>query len=147
VPPAPDPGSVDAETLAEAVAEQLLARWGVVFRDLVARETLAVPWRQVLWALRRLEARGTARGGRFVTGFVGEQFALPEAVEGLRATRRRERQDELIRVAAVDPLNLVGILTPGPRVPAVRRNAVAYRDGAPVAAGAGGTAALGVATR
>ena len=133
--PAPAAGSVDAETLAEAVAEQLLARWGVVFRDLVARETLAVPWREVLWALRRLEARGTARGGRFVTGFVGEQFALPEAVEGLRQTRRRERQDEMVRVAAVDPLNLVGILTPGPRVPAVRRNVVVYRDGAPVSAG------------
>ena len=69
------------ETLAEAVAEQLLARWGVVFRDLVARETLAVPWREILWALRRLEARGTIRGGRFVTGFVGEQYALPDAVE------------------------------------------------------------------
>ncbi|MGH7358919.1 MAG: Lhr family helicase, partial [Candidatus Rokuibacteriota bacterium] len=147
VPAAPDPGSVDAETLAEAVAEQLLARWGVVFRDLVVRETLAVPWREVLWALRRLEARGTARGGRFVTGFVGEQFALPEAVEGLRATRRRGRQDEVVRVAAVDPLNLVGILAPGPRVPAVRRNTVVYRDGAPVAAGAGGAVALGVATR
>ena len=75
------------ETLAEAVAEQLLARYGVVFRDLALRETLAVPWREVLWALRRLEARGTARGGRFVTGFVGEQYALPEAVEALRQTR------------------------------------------------------------
>ena len=147
VPPAPAAGSVDAETLAEAVAEQLLARWGVVFRDLVARETLAVPWREILWALRRLEARGTVRGGRFVTGFVGEQFALPEAVEGLRQTRRRERQDEMVRVAAVDPLNLVGILTPGPRVPAVRRNVVVYRDGAPVSAGPAGAAALGAATR
>ena len=133
--PRPAAGSVDAETLAEAVAEQLLARWGVVFRDLVARETLAVPWREVLWALRRLEARGTVRGGRFVTGFVGEQFALPEAVEGLRQTRRRERQGEVVRVAAVDPLNLVGILTPGPRVPAVRGNTVVYQDGAPIPAG------------
>ena len=73
------------------MAEQLLARWGVVFRDLVARETLALPWRELVWALRRLEARGKSRGGRFVTGFVGEQFALPEAVEGLRPTRRRAR--------------------------------------------------------
>jgi ATP-dependent Lhr-like helicase len=150
VPPPPAAGSVDAETLAEAVAEQLLARWGVVFRDLLARETLAVPWREILWALRRLEARGTVRGGRFVTGFVGEQYALAEAVEGLRQTRRRERAGEIVRVAAVDPLNLVGILTPGPRVPAVRRNTVVYHDGAPVpAAGAGaGTAprpTLGVA--
>jgi ATP-dependent Lhr-like helicase len=141
---------VDAETLADAVAEQLLARWGVVFRDLVARETLAIPWREVVWALRRLEARGTARGGRFVTGFVGEQFALPEAVEGLRQTRRRERQGETVRIAAVDPLNLVGIVTPGPRVPAVRRNAVVYHDGAPVSAGSSGMisrATLGAATR
>ena len=118
VPPPPPTSAVDVETLAEAVAEQLLARWGVVFRDLVARETLAVSWREVLWAFRRLEARGTIRGGRFVTGFVGEQYALPEAVEGLRETRRRERSGEIVRVAAVDPLNLVGILTPGPRVPA-----------------------------
>ena len=128
------------ETLAEAVAEQLLARWGVVFRDLVARETLAVSWREVLWAFRRLEARGTIRGGRFVTGFVGEQYALPEAVEGLRETRRRERSGEIVRVAAVDPLNLVGILTPGPRIPAVRRHAVVYHDGAPVLAGGAATA-------
>ncbi len=89
---------LDVETLAEAVAEQLLARYGVVFRDLVARETLALPWREILRALRRLEARGTARGGRFVTGFVGEQYALPEAVEALRATRRRERTGEIVRV-------------------------------------------------
>jgi ATP-dependent Lhr-like helicase len=135
VPPPPPTSAVDVETLAEAVAEQLLARWGVVFRDLVARETLAVSWREILWAFRRLEARGAIRGGRFVTGFVGEQYALPEAVEALRETRRRERTGEIVRVAAVDPLNLVGILTPGPRVPAVRRHAVVYHDGAPVPAG------------
>src|SRR6266542_2930123 len=82
--------SADVETLAEAVAEQLLARYGVVFRDVLARESFVLPWREVLWALRRLEARGVARGGRFVTGFVGEQYALPEAVELLRQTRRRE---------------------------------------------------------
>jgi ATP-dependent Lhr-like helicase len=129
--PAPADGAAgtDVETLAEAVAEQLLARYGVVFRDLVARESLALPWREVLWALRRMEARGTARGGRFVTGFVGEQYALPEAVEALRQTRRRERTGEIVRVAAVDPLNLAGILIPGPRVPALRGNVVTYRDG------------------
>jgi len=103
-----------------------------VFRDLVARETLAVSWREVLWALRRLEARGTIRGGRFVTGFVGEQYALPEAVEALRQTRRHERTGEIVRVAAVDPLNLVGVLTPGPRIPAVRTQQVVYRDGIPL---------------
>ena len=124
--------SADVETLAEAVAEQFLARYGVVFRDLMARESLVLPWREILWALRRMEARGTARGGRFVTGFVGEQYALPEAVELLRRTRRRERTGEMVRVAAVDPLNLVGILTPGPRVPAQRGNLVVYRDGLPI---------------
>ena len=120
------------------MAEQLLARWGVLFRDVVARETLAVPWREVLWALRRLEARGTVRGGRFVTGFVGEQYALPAAVDLLRETRRRERAGETVRVTAVDPLNLVGVVTPGPRVPAVRGNVVVYRDGIPVAPGTAG---------
>jgi ATP-dependent Lhr-like helicase len=122
----------DRDALAEAVAEQLLARWGVVFRDLLARETLAVPWRDVLWAFRRMEARGTIRGGRFVTGFSGEQYALPEAVEQLRAVRRRERTGETVRISATDPLNLVGIITPGPRVTAVRTNTVAYVDGLPV---------------
>jgi ATP-dependent Lhr-like helicase len=146
VPAPPPAGEVDGEALAEALAEQLLARWGVVFRDLVARETLAVPWRDVLWAFRRLEARGTIRGGRFVTGFVGEQYALPEAVEGLRAMRRRERSGEIVRLAAVDPLNLVGILTPGPRVPAVRRNMVVYHDGVPVPAGGGPRPAIRPAT-
>ena len=119
--------------MAEAVAEQLLARWGVVFRALMVRENFAVPWREVLWALRRLEDRGAVRGGRFVTGFSGEQYALPGAVEALRATRRLPRRDEWVRLSAADPLNLVGILTPGPRVPAVRAGEVVYRDGFPVA--------------
>jgi ATP-dependent Lhr-like helicase len=129
--PETDP-SAEREALAEAVAEQLVARWGVVFRDLLARETLALPWRDLQWALRRLEARGTLRGGRFVTGFTGEQYALPGAVEALRSTRRLERRGEVVRLSAVDPLNLVGILTPGPRVPAVRTQHVVYRDGLPV---------------
>jgi ATP-dependent Lhr-like helicase len=122
----------DRDELAEAVAEQLLARWGVVFRDLVARETLAIPWRDVLWALRRMEARGTARGGRFVTGFTGEQYALPAAVEQLRSVRRSPRDGETVHISATDPLNLVGIITPGPRVHAVRTNTVTYVDGLPV---------------
>ncbi|HVH05138.1 MAG TPA: hypothetical protein VNE71_03960 [Myxococcota bacterium] len=124
--------ALDAEALAEAVAEQLLARWGVVFRDLAAREALAVPWRDVQRALRRFEARGTIRGGRFVTGFVGEQYALPEAVEMLRRVRRTERTGELVRVSAADPLNLTGVLLPGARIPAVRTREVVYRDGLPV---------------
>jgi ATP-dependent Lhr-like helicase len=120
------------DALSEAIAEQLLVRWGVVFRDVVARETIALPWRDVVWALRRMEARGTARGGRFVTGFAGEQFALPEAVEQLRAVRRRERSSEVVRVSATDPLNLAGILLPGPRITSVRTNSVVFEDGLPV---------------
>jgi len=137
-------GGADVETLAEAVAEQLLARYGVVFRALAMREGLAVPWREILWALRRMEARGTARGGRFVTGFVGEQYALPDAVEALRQTRRRERSGETVRLAAVDPLNLTGLITPGPRVPAVRGNAVTYRDGLPIAEHSGTVTAVSI---
>ena len=131
--PEPD-AAPEREALAEAVAEQLVARWGVVFRDLLARETLAVPWRDLQWALRRLEARGQLRGGRFVTGFTGEQYALPGAVEALRQTRRQERRGEIVRVCGADPLNLVGILTPGPRVPALRTQEVVYRDGLPLGA-------------
>jgi len=129
VPPASEP---ERDALAEALAEQLLARWGVVFRELMTRESLVVPWRELLWAFRRMEARGSVRGGRFVTGFSGEQYALPGAVEALRAARRLPRRGEVVRLSAVDPLNLVGILTPGPRIPAVRTRELAYRDGLPV---------------
>ena len=122
----------DPDARAEAVAEQLLARWGVVFRDLMAREHLALPWRDLLWAMRRLEARGLIRGGRFVRGFSGEQFALPEAVESLGRVRRSELPAERIRISATDPLNLVGILTPGPRIPAVPSREVVYLDGDPI---------------
>jgi ATP-dependent Lhr-like helicase len=137
----PDAQSVDdADGLAETVAEQLLARWGVVFWDLMTRENLAVPWREVIWALRRMEARGLIRGGRFVSGFVGEQYALPDAVEELRRVRRAQRAGEVVRVSAADPLNLVGIVVPGARVPAIRSNRVVYRDGLPVDPGLGGSA-------
>jgi len=123
---------IDSDELAEAIAEQLLVRYGVVFRDLVARETLALPWREIAWAFRRMEARGAIRGGRFVNGFVGEQYALPGAVDALRKTRNMERNGEVVRVSACDPLNLVGIITPGPKVPAVRGGEVTYCDGLPV---------------
>jgi ATP-dependent Lhr-like helicase len=121
----------DVDELAEAIAEQLLARWGVVFRDLLARESLAVPWREVLWALRRMEARGTIRGGRFVNGFSGEQYAAPEAIDVLRSVRKLPRSGEAIRISAADPLNLAGIVLPGPRVPALPTNSLTYIDGAP----------------
>ena len=126
--------SFDADELAEAVAEQLLARWGVVFRDILARESIRVPWRDLLFALRRMEARGVVRGGRFVTGFAGEQYALPGAVDALRRTRRLPHDGETIEISAADPLNLVGILTPGPRIPALRTNRVAFCDGIPTQA-------------
>jgi ATP-dependent Lhr-like helicase len=117
------------DELAEHVAGQLLARWGVVFWDLMARESLALPWREVVWALRRLEARGIVRGGRFVTGPAGEQYALPEAVEELRRARRAQRAGQTVTLNAADPLNLVGIVLPGARVTAVRTNSITYRDG------------------
>ena len=120
-----------AEELAEEAAMLLLHRYGVLFRDLLARESLRLPWRDLLRALRRLEARGTVRGGRFVSGFVGEQYALPEAVEALRAVRREPLSGERVTVSAVDPLNLVGVVLPGERVPAVRGRTVEYIDGMP----------------
>jgi ATP-dependent Lhr-like helicase len=115
----------------------LLARWGVVFWDLAAHEDLAVPWREILWALRRFEARGIARGGRFVTGFAGEQYAVPEALDELRHVTRTDRKGELVRLSAADPLNLSGVVLAGRRVPALRTNSIVLRDGviAPVAAG------------
>ncbi|HEV8132124.1 MAG TPA: hypothetical protein VGQ81_12790 [Acidobacteriota bacterium] len=120
--------------LGEQRARQYLRRYGVVFREMMSRETSAPPWRDLLGVLRRFEARGQIRGGRFVAGFIGEQFALPEAVEALRAMRRTSAQGQFLKVSACDPLNLVGILTPGPRVTAVSGNWVIYRDGVPVAA-------------
>ena len=127
--PPTDAASIDAE----ASARQLLHRYGVVFRDLVIRESSLPPWRDLLVALRRLEARGEIRGGRFVTGFVGEQFALPEALDELRGVRSPGPTPDVSRVAATDPANLVGILSPGPRVPAVVGNLVLYIDGHAVA--------------
>jgi ATP-dependent Lhr-like helicase len=111
----PAPAS-DQAASAEAFARLLLRRWGVIFRDLLARETLAPPWRELLVALRRLEARGEIRGGRFVAGFAGEQYALPEAVQLLRAVRRDPNSGAQIRISTADPLNLAGIILPGPRL-------------------------------
>jgi ATP-dependent Lhr-like helicase len=116
----------------ERLAAQYLRRWGVVFRDLLAREAAPPPWRELLGVYRALEARGAIRGGRFVAGFTGEQFALPEAVDALRAVRRAPREGaERVVLSGADPLNLVGILTPGARVPAVLGQRVALVDGVP----------------
>ncbi len=121
------------EQQAEAVAWMLLRRYGVVFRRLVERETTLVPWRDVLRVYRRLEARGEVRGGRFVGGFSGEQYALPEAVGALRAVRRAGTSGELVAVSGADPLNLVGSIVPGSAVASLAGNRVLYRDGVAVA--------------
>jgi ATP-dependent Lhr-like helicase len=121
------------EQQAEAVAWMLLRRYGVVFRRLLERETVLAPWRDVLRVYRRLEARGEIRGGRFVGGFSGEQYALPEAVGTLRAVRREEARGAVVAVSGADPLNLVGIIVPGDSLPALAGNRVVYRDGVAVA--------------
>jgi ATP-dependent Lhr-like helicase len=126
-----------AVSSAESVARQLLRRYGVVFRDLLGREALALPWRDLLVQYRRMELQGEVRGGRFVGGFTGEQFALAEAVESLRAVRKRSEMSPVsydIKLSASDPLNLAGVILPGPRVPAVPSNFVMFRDGAVVRA-------------
>jgi ATP-dependent Lhr-like helicase len=128
-PSTDDLAAADRDELAEAVAELLLHRWGVLFRDLVQHDSLRFPWRDLQWALRRLEDRGLVRGGRFVSGFSGEQYALPAAHEQLTQVRRAPREGERVTVNATDPLNLVGVIVPGARVPAVRTNRVTFVDG------------------
>jgi ATP-dependent helicase Lhr and Lhr-like helicase len=131
------PAAPSEDDVTEAKARQYVNRYGVVFRDLLQREPGAPAWRDLLRVYRRLEMRGDLRGGRIVGGFVGEQFAAPEALEALRAIRREQPAGEVLRVSACDPLNLVGIVTPGPRVPAVLGHHVHYRDGVPVPEEAG----------
>jgi ATP-dependent Lhr-like helicase len=123
---------------AEAVARTLLKRYGVVFRALLQRESHLPPWRDLVRVFRRLEARGEIRGGRFVAGFGGEQFAAADAVGRLRAVRKMDRLDEMAVISAADPLNLAGILTPHARVAAIQRNRILLRDGVPLAALEGG---------
>ncbi|MFP4615224.1 MAG: ATP-dependent DNA helicase, partial [Thiohalorhabdus sp.] len=132
VAPAPPPeGGLDPSAV-EAAAWTLLERYGVVFRAVLAREPdWLPPWRELLRVYRRLEDRGEVRGGRFVAGFSGEQFALPEAVGALRKVRKRGREEHAVTVAATDPLNLAGILTPGERVPARTGERLRFRDGVP----------------
>ncbi|HEX5368744.1 MAG TPA: hypothetical protein VFY10_04940, partial [Dehalococcoidia bacterium] len=124
-----DPDASDE--LAESVARLLLQRYGVLFRDLYTRESFTLPWRDVLRALRRLEARGLVRGGRFVSGPSGEQYALPEAVDALRRVRRTEPNGERLWVSAIDPLNLAGVILPGDKIAALSSNGILFVDGLP----------------
>ncbi len=117
-------GGADRDEFVEAVADQLLQRWGVLFYDLITVENLAVPWRDLQWALRRLEDRGLVKGGRFVKGFSGEQFALPEAVDALKAIRRTPANEQTITVCGTDPLNLTSVILSGDRIPARRAQVV-----------------------
>jgi ATP-dependent Lhr-like helicase len=122
----------DRDRIANATCWMLLKRYGIVFREVIAREAIVPRWRELLIAFRRLEDRGEARGGRFVSGFIGEQFALPMAVESLRAMRKIEPSGETVTISAADPLNLVGILLPGDRISAVSGKTVTFRDGVPL---------------
>src|SRR5437763_3678696 len=124
--------AADHNRAIEATCWMLLKRYGVVFRDLLAREANLPKWRELQIAFRRLEDRGEIRGGRFVDGFLGEQYALPVAVESLRASKKVEPTGETLTLSAADPLNLVGILVPGERVPAISGKLVSFRDGVAV---------------
>ena len=138
-------GLIDRETDTQKVNESVenyaraaLRRYGVIFRRITERENTSPPWRNLVRVLRRMETRGEIRGGRFVSGVWGEQFALREAVSALRTARRKEKNGDLIAISAADPLNLIGILTPGRRVPALTKNRILYRDGEPVMVMEGG---------
>jgi len=124
--------AIDREAI-EAVAQKLLQRYGVIFRKLLDRESINIPWRDFLRVLRRLEARGEIRGGRFVGGFSGEQFATADAVHLLRSMRRTQTDGTMVSVSAADPLNMLGILLPGPRLSPAASNRLLYRDGIPIA--------------
>ena len=118
----------------EQIVRTLLRRWGVIFWKLLTREAdWLPPWREILSCCRRLEARGEIRGGRFVAGFSGEQFATPEAIGLLRDMRRKPAIEQYVSLSAADPLNLIGILTPGSRLPSLAGNRLLYRDGLPIA--------------
>lgn len=122
----------------EQRAVQLLRRYGIVFWEMLAREPMAPRWRDLLYAYRRMEARGEIRGGRFVASYIGEQFALPEAVEALRKLKRDKNEPQMVEISACDPLNIVGILTPGHRVPSIFGNKIAFKAGVPILSLEGG---------
>jgi ATP-dependent Lhr-like helicase len=127
---------------AEHIARVLLRRYGVVFRKLLERESGLPSWRELLYVYRRMEARGELRGGRFVQGFAGEQFALPDAVAQLRAIRNNPGHGDLLAISAADPLNLTGLITAGQRIPKQTNHRLLYRDGVPIASSAGNNITL-----
>jgi ATP-dependent helicase Lhr and Lhr-like helicase len=129
----------ERERTIEAICWTVLTRYGVVFREILARESMVPRWRELLIMLRRLEDRGEIRGGRFVSGFLGEQFALPIAIDSLRATSPNPATGELITISAADPLNLVGILVPGERISPTSLKYISLRDGVPVTVEDSGT--------
>jgi ATP-dependent Lhr-like helicase len=131
--------AAESREAVEALALLLLRRYGVIFRRLLTREAEWLPpWHQLLRAYRRLEAQGLIRGGRFVGGMSGEQYALPEALGALRAIRKRAPDGALVALSGADPLNLAGIVTPGPRLAALAGNRLLLQDGVPVATYAAG---------
>jgi ATP-dependent Lhr-like helicase len=133
---------LDRDSLVEAEAITLLRRYGIVFRRLLTREPPRASWRELVRVYRTLEARGEIRGGRFVSGMSGEQFALPEAVERVREIRRTAASRELVTICGADPLNLAGILTGSERVAASTANRIVFRDGVPIAVRDGGRVRL-----
>ncbi|MFA5923912.1 MAG: DEAD/DEAH box helicase [Methylococcaceae bacterium] len=132
------PVETDRYQHCEHIARILLRRYGIVFRKLLDQEDILPPWRELLYVFRRMEARGELRGGRFVQGFAGEQYALPEAVNVLREIRKQSRQGDLVAISAADPLNLTGVVTPGQRIPSQPGQRILYRDGIPIANSAQG---------
>jgi len=126
------------ENAIETFARTLLRRYGIVFRRLLEREAFKVSWFELGRVYRKLEARGEIRGGHFVSGVGGEQFSLPEAIGLLRSIRKSPGKNEVVVISGADPLNLAGILSPGPRVAAIAPNRVLLRDGVPIAALEGG---------
>ncbi len=132
------PVETDRYQHCEHIARVLLRRYGIVFRKLLDQEDILPPWRELLYVFRRMEARGELRGGRFVQGFAGEQYALPEAVNALREIRKQSKKGDLVAISAADPLNLTGVITPGQRVPSQPGQRILYRDGIPIANSAQG---------
>ena len=121
-------GALDQNKTIEATCRMLLNRYGIIFRDLLVRESITFKWRQLLMAFRFMEARGEIYGGTFVSGFLGEQYALPAALESLRAFRNRSSASNTLNLSAFDPLNLIGIIVPGDRVPAVSGKTIKISD-------------------